>query len=383
MIALLGASAPPALAAARVPRGFIGIMLDGPVFSRHVSLDRQMGAMARDGVESVRVVFSWSNAQPYENWQQVPQREISEFTDGPSDIPTDFRFSDGVVRAAALHGMSVLPVPVYAPEWDVLPGGSHAQPKRVGPYADYLTALVERYGPNGTFWEANPRLPYLPIRSWQVWNEPDMDYFWTQFPFAPSYVALLRAAHAAIKQADPRAKVILAGLANRSWTALASIYRVRGAGKLFDAAAAHPYTAQARGVIKILGYVRRVMNRHGDAHKPLLVTEFGWPSSLGRSPATFGIATTEKGQASRLAAVIPLLARDRRRLGLSGVDLYTWMGLEGPDEPTFDYSGLLAFDPSRNAVRRKPALAVFRRAALALEGCREKSSVATRCQKAG
>ena len=45
---------------------------------------------------------------------------------------------------------------------------------------------------------------------WQIWNEENLTYYWHQ-PFASSYISLLRAAHNAIKRADPGAKVMRRG----------------------------------------------------------------------------------------------------------------------------------------------------------------------------
>ena len=152
---------------------------------------------------------------------------------------------------------------------------------------------------------------------WQIWNEPHFTSYWSQQPFAPGYVKLLAAAHAAIKAADPGAKVVLAGLADFSWQYLAQIYRVPGARRLFDIVALHPYTAEPRGVITIMQRVRAVMNQFGDRAKPILATEITWPSSEGKAPPQFGVSTTEAGQAARLAAVVPLLMANRSKLGLT------------------------------------------------------------------
>jgi hypothetical protein len=379
-------------ASARVPQGFVGMMADGPIFGPGVNLSRQLDKMVASGVESLRVAFSWSAAQPYASWADVPASLAGQFTSGVGGVPTDFSATDRVVGLAARRGLSVLPVAMYAPpwdletnppRWDVNPINWPIQPHLYAPFANYLTALIGRYGPHGSFWQQNPDIPRMPIRRWQVWNEPNLAYFWSSEPFADTYVVLLRAAHDAIKAADPGAQVVLAGLANNSWDALDSIYQVRGAKPLFDAVAIHPYTAQAAGVLKILRLVRNVMNRYGDSHKPLLVTELGWPSSLGHASQTFGLATTPKGQAQRLADVIPMLAAARRQLGITGFDVYTWLGDEAPGSTAFNYSGLFAFSPSSDSIRAKPAYAAFRKAALAVEGCRVKASLASRCQRGG
>ena len=61
---------------------------------------------------------------------------------------------------------------------------------------------------------------------WEVWNEPNLDRYWSSpRPFAKPFVALNRAAYRAIKRADPGATVVLAAMGNDSWRALAQAYR--------------------------------------------------------------------------------------------------------------------------------------------------------------
>jgi hypothetical protein len=343
-------------------------------------------------VESLRVVFSWSAAQPYPIWSAVPRSLAGQFDLTVGGVPTDFSATDRIVGLAASRGLTVLPVPMYAPpwdletnppRWDLNPIDWPIQPHDNGPFARYLAALVARYGPQGSFWLQNPQIHRMPIRQWQVWNEPNLGYFWSSEPFADTYVMLLQAAHDAIKAVDPGAQVVLAGLANDSWNALDTIYQVRGAQRLFDAVAIHPYTAQAAGVLKILKLVRGVMGHYGDRRKPVLITELGWPSSLGRVRQTFGLATTPKGQAQRLGDVIPMLAAARVQLGIAGFDVYTWLGDEAPGSTAFNYSGLFAFTPGTDSIRAKPAYASFRRAALGAESCRLKAGIASRCARGG
>jgi polysaccharide biosynthesis protein PslG len=383
--AILVVSTAGAQAAPSVPQGMVGMTADGPVFDSRVNLAQQLDQMVAAGVENIRVVFSWSTAQPYASWSKVPSASAAMFSVVPGGVPTDFTATDRLVGLAAQRGLTLLPVPLYAPSWDLKtkPVYSPIQPRRTQPYANYLTALVDRYGPQGTYWTENPSIPRHPIRQWQIWNEPNLNYFWVTQPFSRSYVALLRAAHNAIKRADPGAKVILAGLTNNSWQALAQIYGQRGAEGLFDAVAIHPYTGRPPGVIKILELVRGVMGSHGDARKPVLVTELGWPSSQGHAPNDYGLGTTPSGQARKLTAVIRLLVAARKRLHIGGFDVYTWMGPEGPGSNTFDYSGLLAFNPFTGAIKRKPAYTAFRRLALGLEDCRVKGPVATSCTRPG
>ena len=372
-------SAPPVSTA--VGPEFVGMNIDGPlspIGASDADLGAQMQQMVAAGVGTVRVVFDWSYAQPYGRWSQVPADIKSQFVND-NGIPTRFGDLDEVVTLAAQYGLRLLPIVLYTPGWDAAPHptDAFASPKKDGPYANFVSDLVDRYGLHGTLWQTTT--PVVPVRMWQIWNEPNIHVFWPKQPFQASYLALLSAAHRAIKEIDPGAKVVLAGLPNFSWRQLAKIYQFHGAKGEFDVVAVHPYTADPNGVITILGYVRQVMNAAGDARKPIIADEVSWPSSLGKTVHNNGldIATTEAGQARKIAELLPLLGADRKRLNLLGFYYYTWAGRDDRNGGAFDFAGL--FHYGRNAFTAKPAFGAFRTAALALEHCRKKGIVPTVC----
>jgi hypothetical protein len=369
----------------QVPRGFIGVDFTPPP---NVDVGGQFNEMAASGVQSVRLVMDWGAAQPYATFSQIPPSERSAFV-SVDGVPTNFTSIDERVGLAAEHGMTVLAQVVNAPSWDtrrrpcvappaqdvtspVVPRAAASAacswvpvPARDAPYGNFLKALVERYGSRGTFWAQNPQIPRHPVRLWQIWNEPNFLYQWPQ-PFAGSYVALLRVAHAAVRRADPSGKVVLAGFPNYAWTYLSEIYR-RGGRRLFDVVDIHPYTKLLPNVIKFLQLVRARMARAGDRHKPIIVGEFTWPSAIGHHPSQtyFDIETTEGGQARKVGAALPLLAHHRTQLNLIGIYYYTWISQEYPGAPSFAYAGLVA--ERSNHIVAKPALATFRRSSLNLE----------------
>lgn len=361
-------SARPASVAPISP-GFVGMDGDGPIFNREVNLDSQLGRMASVGVGRLRVAFDWNVAQPYRTWKDVPLARRGDFVDGPGGVPTAFGVTDRIVEQAARHHLSLLPVVIYPPSWDASSRGRHVQPVHDGPYGAYLKALVHRYGPSGMFWSAHRSVPRVPITMWQIWNEPDLPYFWTSTNFARSYVALLRVAHRAIKQADPKASVVLASLTGNSWRGLATIYGVHGARDLFDVVGENTYAPTPKNVIGVLRRVRLVMARNHDAGKPLIDTEVGWPSARGKTALGLGVATSEAGQAAKLAELLPLLAANRTSLGLAGFYYYTWMSTDqaGSASP-FVFSGLLTYSSHSHRVSEKPAFATFSRVVHTLEG---------------
>ncbi len=369
----LGASKKPT-----VPAGFIAMNLDGAELSGQADLGTALKQVREVGINQVRMTFSWQNAQPYASWSKVPADRRDQFVSGPGGIPTDYEFTDLFVAGAAEEGESVLPVVVYAPRWDGSPNGNHVQPGKDGPYAEYLSGLVKRYGPNGSFWKQYPTIPKHPIVSWEIWNEPELGYFWDTKPFAPSYVKLLRMARAAIRAVDPSAKIVLAALTNHSWDDLQAIYKVHGSRRLFDAVAADAYTRSARGVITILGYVRKVMNQNHDARKPFVATELGWPAAEGKTKVQFGFDTTTKGQAQKLSQLMPLLAKNRQRLGLSAYYYYTWGSnyRRGTTSP-FNFSGLLRVHKTHACAQ--PSYSVFRQNLSSEEGIHLSGATPKRC----
>ena len=365
-VAVLVALGAPGGAVAAVPHGFFGVMADGPLLGGRVDLPAQAAAMRDTGIGSVRVAVYWSDAQPYASAAAVPPDQSARFVDAEG-VPTDFAAIDAVVAASAAAGLDVLPVVLRTPAWAASnPHGPASPPRTPASYARFLITLVHRYGPGGSFWGTRPDLAPRPIRRWQVWNEPDIRKYWSRQPFAASYVRLLRAAHRAVHAADPGARVLLAGLTNRSWIDLRRVYAAGGRGA-FDIAAAHPFSRRVANVLKIVGLVRREMRRHGDRRVPLALTELSWSSGAGRSTFNYGWEMTEGGQAQRIRAVLPLLAGLRRALRLDSVYWYTWLSRPLGGRDSFDYSGLRRLGPDGSIVD-KPALVAFRATVRGLTG---------------
>lgn len=376
------AAVPAAASAARhVPQGFVGMVVEGPTLEpKRANLAHEMDLMVRSGVETIRVVFPWGDEQPYPDFQSVPANKRASYRD-INGIPTDFDYTDRIMALAAQRHITILPVVWKAPKWGARnPGFLGSPPKSPGMYAQYAAALVHRYGPNGSFWTERPQLPQEPIRTWQIWNEPNIATFWMDQPFAADYVALLRAAREQILSIDPGAKVAIAGLVNQSWTALQQFYDAGGQG-LFDVMAVHPFTLKVGGVLVILQKVRQVMAQHGDGAKPLMVTELSWPSALGKVKRKYirGFEVTAAQQASRVKSAYAALARYRTRFNITQVDWYSWLRYDAFRTDTFDYAGLRHISTHHFKIEDKPAAGAFKKEALRLEGCRRKGPTATDC----
>jgi hypothetical protein len=243
LLAVTGTAA--SAAPARVPPGWLGVAVDGPMTPNRTRYDGEWDRIAAAGAESVRVAFYWDAMQPHERFEHLPRGDRGWFRSGRG-VPTLFLETDALVGAAARRGLKVLPVVQRAPHWAALRPSAveHSPPRDAVAYAAFLRVLVERYGPRGSFWRQHPELTKIPIRDWQIWNEPNVPLFWSEQPFAQEYVSVLQHAHRALRLADPGSRTILAGLTLDSTSALRAIYSA-GGKYAFDVIAVHPVLRRA------------------------------------------------------------------------------------------------------------------------------------------
>jgi hypothetical protein len=339
-IALIAALAlAPAAAARSVPQRFMGVNWDSSIAAAPAAVQNpQFPRMASSGVETVRTAFLWSQAQPTQG--------------GPIDLSA----TDSFVERAAARRIEVFPHVILAPSWARLIPATFSPPRDPALFQPYVRALVARYGPNGTFWPQHPGLPRVPIRYWQFWNEPHLSFQWTLPPghageWPQSYTAELAVFYRTVKAADPHAKVVLAGLANTSWTYLRALYRSH-ARRFFDVAAIHPYTTKPAGVVRLVGRFRAVMRAYHDGRKPLWVTELGLPASLGRAHSKNALQTTPRGMARFLTGSYEALRRRVPR-----VYWYTWASEYRGD--VFRYTGLFKYAGGSSQPTAQPAYRAF------------------------
>lgn len=355
LLAALLVLVPAAAQARTVPPGFFGVMADGVLMTRDdASFAHELALMRANGVESIRPVVYWADMQPERG--------------GPVITVS----LDRLIGEAARNGISVLPVVLRAPAWArVEPGNFASPPRDPEDFAAFMRSLIARYGPQGSYWTEHPEIPKRPQRDWQVWNEPNLNRYWSSpQPFPRAFARMMRVVYPAIKRADPGARVVLAGFGNDSWNALRRAYRGGLTGRLYDVFGVHPFSGRVANVLKIVRLNRRELTRHGDAGKPMVISEITWPSARG-TPATVttGFETTEAGQARNLTAAYRAFMANRRRWNLIGAYWSTWLTADAGSTNSFDWSGLRKLDPADPAGEPidKPALRAFRDLALPAE----------------
>ncbi len=79
-------------------------------------------------------------------------------------------------------------------------------------WARFVFTAVNRYKPGGVLAQANGWPAGQGITHWEMWNEPDLSWFWDGT--LADYARLLKVGYLAARQADPNAQVLFGGLAN-------------------------------------------------------------------------------------------------------------------------------------------------------------------------
>jgi polysaccharide biosynthesis protein PslG len=231
---------------------------------------------------------------------------------------------DSIVGKLASRGIAVLPFVYGSPRYiahhaNVPPVGSKGKRKQ---WRRLLARLAYRYGAGGTYWTTNetwgyarqhPGKPRLPIRNWQIWNEPNLKKFFGPRPSVGRYATLVRNSHRALRSVDPHADVVLAGMSGRGDPSdrkfISRLYRARPIKRSFEAVAVNPYASKVHQVGRKIKGIRAVMRRHHDKRTPLWVTEIGWGS---HRPDRFGLNKGIKGQKRMLNRSFRLIVSHRR-----------------------------------------------------------------------
>ncbi len=213
-------------------RGACNGVANGTVF-----VDRELVLISKLRASQLRLEFPWPLIEP--------RRGVF-----------DWRRADYIVKKARRYRVRLLPILLYTPRWDA-PGGT--DPPHAASFSAFVTAFAHRY--RGS------------IDAYELWNEPDLDLYWTGGP--QEYVmTVLRPGSRAIQAQDPRARVVLGGAQTADIDWLNDIYRF-GGGKSFDVMTFHDYSADSQ-ILAHARLVRDVLRAHGQARKPIWLGEYGF-----------------------------------------------------------------------------------------------------------
>jgi hypothetical protein len=241
--------------------------------------------------------------------QVFPWREVE-----PTQGQFHWEVTDQIVAGAEYYGLDLVvrldQHPAWASQVDL---SLNAPPDNLADYRNFVERVVRRYRGR--------------IRGYIIWNEPNLTIEWGGAPPDPvAFTELLRVGYEAIRAVDPGALVVAAGLAPTNSNNgdamderlfLEEMYRA-GASAYFDVLAAHPYSFgqppdapegdTEHPAFGRLAELRAIMREHGDAHKPVWITEMGW--TIAPPPEQADTRVSLEQQAIYLADAMEIIRRE-------------------------------------------------------------------------
>ena len=162
--------------------------------------------------------------------------------------------------------------------------------------------------------------------AWEIWNEPNLPQFWAGSPDPAAYVALARAAAAAIRREDARAWILGPSLGGGTFDFkyLDDTFAL-GLLDIVDAVSVHPYgAAYPEAAAAFYDEVRRRIAHYApDLDIPVVVSEWGY-------------AVEGLGKEQQAEYLLRALETNRR----SGIPLTIWYNWQEPITPWHSF-GLL------------------------------------------
>lgn len=335
MVLLLAALAAPT-AHAKPAAQIAGVALHPWQLQDWRTRDRIFNGVAATGARWVRVDMPWAWVEP----------------DGPAVNHGHPHWGglDSVVNAAKDHGLKVIGILGYTPEWASDSGELWTYPDSDA-FEEFFAAALRRY----------PQIP-----AWELWNEPNFERFSKPGPDAAGFVEFLRSAKRARDSVGSKAKLISGGVAPGvdidiySWL---NQVAMRGGLSLVDGFGVHPYSSVApddpRSWMMQLEALHKRLGQLGRPDLPLWVTEYGAPSTPVANG--YGPAMTEQQQADRLRTVFALAAH------FDWIENLTWYEYRDSDTGSRDPEanfGLVHSDlspkPAYTAMREVVAGAIAR-----------------------
>jgi len=242
--------------------------------------ERQMQMIAEAGFKWIRQEFPWADL------------EISakgDYWDHTWNHSAWDKY-DNIVDLAQKYNIQIMARLTSPPAWSRRDGharGAFAPPDDYSDYADFVEVVLRRY---------KGRLRFV-----QIWNEPNLSPEWGSCPTCAvdpqAYTRLLCVAYERAKSIDPNVVIISGALGQtldlgrvppgglNEFVFLQQMYDA-GAGRCFDILSVNDYGLGSAPTDRRLRfnitnfsrpmYLRDVMVKNGDAHKPIWIAEIGW-----------------------------------------------------------------------------------------------------------
>lgn len=257
--------------------------------------ERSLQLIRDAGIDFIRQEFTWEDIEIHGKSDFVDRRNDPDGVDAWAKY-------DNIVDLAGQYDVEIIARLGNPPAWtramtDTI--GAFAPPDDFQDFGDFVATVADRY---------EGRIKY-----YQIWNEPNGNEEWGLQDVDPeAYTELLCLAYAHIKEMDANA-VVLAGaltptvaLDGRNLNDLIFLDRMyrAGAADCFDVMSAQGYglwsgPSDRRLRPSVINYphnlyIRDLMVKHGDAHKPIWISEMGWNVVPEELPPIYGRVTEEQ-----------------------------------------------------------------------------------------
>jgi hypothetical protein len=134
-------------------------------------------------------------------------------------------------------------------------------------FAAFAKAAAGRYKGRGVVWE--------------VWNEPNID-FWKPKPNVDDYTNLAVEAVKAVREADPKATILVPASSGFPWDFFETLF-ASGILEDVDGVSVHPYReSHPETAAEDYGRLRALIARHTRKHIPIVSGEWGYSTAEGR-----------------------------------------------------------------------------------------------------
>ena len=206
--------------------------------------------LKRHNIHLLRISFGWD----------AIETEKSKF---------DWLFWDDFVKMAVDdYGITLVPYICYTPRWNSRGENDslffwNYPPKDFNEFGVFMTHLVDRFKDR--------------IKTWELWNEPDIEIYWQGS--VKEFAEFIKIGADAVKKADPTSKVVLGGLAYDPYFLL-HLFRDYGLSPYIDIVNCHNYyeTWHRHPIESITEYINEISDiiwRYGN-NQSLWMAEVGY-----------------------------------------------------------------------------------------------------------
>lgn len=268
------------------------------------------------------------------HWDRVQSSETGGY---------DWTTVDSVIGPMASFGLRASPLFRFPPTWAGDGVGNRLVPDHYDEFGKFIAAFAKRYGPpvrqpngsvtGGDFWAGRTPETTRPVRTYELWNEVNLDeYAWSTDGDVrgnadpAAYAAMAKVVTPIIKQTLPSAIV----LGSLSWkdrpeeagtdamvTSYVPKFAAQGGLEWLDGMGYHPYAPDAQATIDLVIRLRQQLAAAGYPQMPIYADEAG-QEAVTIDPSNGKVAPTNRAAANWAFELFPTDAARGANIAFAG-----------------------------------------------------------------